>query len=76
MGDLAGVAALGFAFWALGRFLLARLPVRVGPVIPALPMLAERSTGTRVLSAVGPRRVALALELGSAIPCTCSSTSA
>jgi manganese transport protein len=34
--------------------------------MPALPMLAERSTGARVLSAVGPRRVALALELGSA----------
>jgi manganese transport protein len=45
---------------------LARLPVRVGPGMPALPMLAERSTGTRVLSAVGPRRVALALELGIA----------
>jgi manganese transport protein len=45
---------------------LARLPRRVGPAEPALPMLAERSTGVRVLSATGPRRVALALELGNA----------
>ena len=45
---------------------LARLPVRVGPDLSAIPVLAERSTGARVLSAAGPRRVALALELGSA----------
>jgi len=38
----------------------------VGPAAPARPMLAERSTGARVLSPAGPRRVALALELGSA----------
>jgi manganese transport protein len=47
---------------------LARLPVRVGPAMPALPMRAERSTGARVLTQAGPRRVALALELGSADP--------
>jgi len=45
---------------------LARLPVRVGPAVPALPVLAGRSTGGRQLSLTGPRRVALALELGSA----------
>jgi manganese transport protein len=45
---------------------LARLPVQVGPLMPALSVLGARSGAARVISAVGPRRVALALELGPA----------
>jgi manganese transport protein len=42
---------------------LARLPGVVGPSVPALPVLEG---GPRVVSSTGPRRVALALELGGA----------
>jgi manganese transport protein len=43
---------------------LARLPARAAPFVPALEV--ARAQGARAVSAVGPRRVALALELGLA----------
>jgi len=45
---------------------LAPAPVHVSPWASAVAIEGARSTGTRVVSAAGPRRVALALELGSA----------
>jgi manganese transport protein len=44
---------------------LRRLPGQVGPIIP-VPRLSPEPGAARVIVAVGPRRVALALELGAA----------